>query len=92
MMALPIQCYNVLKKSTSPEATCYLTEKGRKEARIIRDKHEILEKFAQKLQHPNAHEEAHKLEHHFSDEMLSRLSEFIEGRRKLEAEMPSYIG
>ena len=31
MMALPIQCYNVLKKSTSPEATCYLTEKGRKD-------------------------------------------------------------
>jgi hypothetical protein len=30
-MALPIQCYNVLKKSTSPEAICYLSEKGRKD-------------------------------------------------------------
>lgn len=26
-----IQCYNVLKKSTSPEATCYLSDQGKKD-------------------------------------------------------------
>ena len=30
-MGVAVQCYNVLKKSTSPEATCYLSEAGKKD-------------------------------------------------------------
>ncbi len=74
----------------SPYSKIKLTGKGEKLARRVRDKHELIEKFAEKLQHSKPHDEAHKLEHHFSDEMLAKLREFIEGKRKIE-EMPSYI-
>ncbi len=73
-----------------PYSKVQLTNKGEKLARIVREKHEIIEKFAEKFQHSKPHDEAHNLEHHFSDEMLARISEFIEGKRKIE-NPPGYI-
>jgi len=74
-----------------PYSKIKLTNKGEKIAREIQNKHEIIEKFAQKLQHSKPHDEAHNLEHSFSDELVAKISEFMEGKRKLETEMPSYI-
>lgn len=75
----------------SPYSKIKLTSKGEKLARKVRDRHEIIEKFAEKLKVSQAHEHAHILEHHFSEELSQKLSEFIDGKRKLEEKMPPYV-
>ena len=57
-----------------------LTTKGRKMARNITYKHRIIESFLHDilgLNKKKIHEEAHKLEHAFSDESIRKLSRLI---------------
>ena len=65
-----------------------------KEARKITERHETIERFANLLKHPEdkAHEEAHKLEHAFSPELINKLDRFMDNLHKTPAKLPSYIG
>ena len=57
-----------------------LTGKGHKIARNLTSKHRLIEKFLKdmlKIDTKKIHEEAHRLEHAFSDESISRLSRLL---------------
>src|SRR3989338_5733706 len=57
-----------------------LTKKGMAEAVKITNKHRVIERFLQdtlKISKNKVHEEAHKLEHAFSDNVLFKLNEFL---------------
>ncbi|MBM3234065.1 metal-dependent transcriptional regulator [Candidatus Pacearchaeota archaeon] len=72
-----------------PYSKVSLTARGRREAGKIIKKHEIIEKFAGKIGHKNPHQEAHILEHYFSDNMIKHLDNFL-SEKKPET-LPSYI-
>jgi DtxR family Mn-dependent transcriptional regulator len=72
-----------------PYSQVSLTIKGRKKAGKIIKKHEIIEKFAGKIGHKKPHEEAHILEHYFSDDMIKKLDNFL-SEKKIE-NLPPYI-
>jgi len=72
-----------------PYSKVELTKNGKIEARKIIKKHEIIEKFAGKIGHKKPHEEAHILEHYFSDEMIKKLDNFLT-EKKIE-NLPPYI-
>lgn len=81
--------------TAKPYSSISLTEKGRKEARKITEKHETIERFAKNLlKHTDekAHEEAHKLEHAFSPESINKLDKFMDELHKTPEKLPSYIG
>lgn len=65
-----------------------LTEKGKKEASKLQNKHEIIKSFLEKVKHTNPEKEAHILEHHFSDESICKLQDCF----KIKQEIPCYIG
>lgn len=57
-----------------------LTKKGRSTARKIVQKHRLIEYFLEKVlscDKKNIHEEAHKLEHAFSDRTIKKLNGFL---------------
>jgi DtxR family Mn-dependent transcriptional regulator len=58
----------------------HLTEKGWEEARRITHNHRVIEVFLEKILGYDAkdvHEEAHRLEHAFSEESIKRLDEYL---------------
>ena len=58
----------------------HLTAKGRKEAKAITFKHRVIEMFLSKmlkLDYQMIHDEAHKLEHAFSDVSIKRLHSLL---------------
>lgn len=66
--------------SFAPYSKVRLTKSGRKAAERITSKHRIIETFLKKVlkkRQANLHEEAHRLEHAFSDESIQRLSAYM---------------
>ena len=62
-----------------------LTKKGAEEARKITNKHRIIEVFLTeflKMEKKNLHEEAHRLEHAFSDNVVKRLGVLLKKPKK----------
>jgi len=78
---------NMLKKlnnqkliKMAPYSSFSLTVKGRREAEKITYKHRVIEVFLAdylKIEKEKVHQEAHLLEHAFSDEVVVRLSDFL---------------
>lgn len=67
---------NLIKKGI--QSSVRLTEKGNNLARKLTWKHRVIEVFLHDflgLESKQVHEEAHKLEHAFSDELIERLSQ-----------------
>ena len=63
-----------------PYSDIFFTEKGLKEARRIMHNHRIIEVFLKnilKYDLRKVHEEAHRLEHAFSEESIRRLDKFL---------------
>lgn len=66
--------------TAEPYAPLRFTAKGRKLAQKLTSKHRIIELFLQdtlKIHHRNIHEEAHRLEHAFSDESVRKLQKLL---------------
>jgi len=64
----------------SPYSTVSLTQKGERKAKILIRKHRLIEVFlvnVLKINKKKIHEEAHKLEHSFSDETIKKLDAFL---------------
>ena len=63
-----------------PYSKIILTAKGLKEAKKLTSKHRIIEVFLVdilKINKDKMHEEAHRLEHSFSDESIKKLARFL---------------
>jgi len=63
-----------------PYSKIFFSHKGIKEARRVMHNHRVIEVFLKKILKydlSKVHEEAHKLEHAFSEESISRLDEFL---------------
>lgn len=63
-----------------PYSGIFFTAKGLREAKKLTHKHRIIEVFLTKIlkiNKKNIHQEAHKLEHAFSDEVINKLSKFL---------------
>lgn len=61
------------------------TPKGREIAKKLTSKHRLIEIFLKKtlkIKPKNIHEEAHRLEHAFSDESISKLRKFLGNPKK----------
>ena len=61
------------------------TSKGRKLAKKLTSKHRLIELFLKnilKLNSKNVHEEAHRLEHAFSEESISKLRKLLGNPKK----------
>jgi len=64
----------------SPYSKIFFTSKGLKEAQRIMHNHRVIEVFLKKILEYNLskiHEEAHRLEHAFSEESIKRLDKFL---------------
>jgi DtxR family Mn-dependent transcriptional regulator len=64
----------------APYSEIMLTQKGIKAAKELTFKHRIIEVFLKdvlKISKNNIHEEAHRLEHAFSNEAIKNLSKFL---------------
>ena len=58
----------------------YFTERGFVEAEKLTYKHRVIEVFLAeilKINKKNIHEEAHKMEHSFSDEVIKKLAKYL---------------
>ena len=78
---------------TKPYANIFLTQKGKKTAESLSDRHKIIKEFLIKLLKFNdvkAYDEAHKLEHAFSDDTIEILKRMVEGKQI--GTSPGYIG
>lgn len=65
---------------TDPYSTVNLTSKGEKQAKTLVRKHRLIEVFlvnVLKINQKKMHEEAHKLEHAFSNETIKKLEIFL---------------
>lgn len=63
-----------------PYSNVFLTRKGLREAKRVTHNHRVIEVFLEKILHcdqSNIHEEAHKLEHGFSEDSIKRLDKFL---------------
>ena len=61
------------------------TPKGRKIARKLTSKHRLIEIFLKnilKIESKNVHQEAHRLEHAFSDEAINKLKKLLGNPKK----------
>ena len=70
-----------------------LSEQGLLAAETVMRRHHILESFLQEmlgLDHKKAHEEADTLEHHTSDDTVSRLRTFLKGTRDCTMPCPGH--
>lgn len=77
-----------------PYSKIYLTAKGKSIAKDLFDNHIIIKDFLKKYfryEDDKAVEEAHKLEHAFSEESVLLLNEIVQGRKKLDV-IPEYVG
>jgi len=77
-----------------PYSKILLTSKGKTAAKNLFESHLIIKDFLRKYfkyEESKAVEEAHKLEHAFSEESILLLNEILHGRKKIEA-IPGYIG
>jgi len=66
--------------ATRPYSNISLTKKGLRKAKILIYKHRIIEVFLVKtleVKRENIHEEAHRLEHAFSDNVVYKLAKFL---------------
>jgi DtxR family Mn-dependent transcriptional regulator len=64
----------------APYSKIFLTSKGLKEARRVMHNHRVIEVFLKKILKydlSKVHEEAHRLEHAFSEEAIKRLDKFL---------------
>ncbi|MFH2028911.1 MAG: metal-dependent transcriptional regulator [Nanoarchaeota archaeon] len=64
-----------------PYSKIRLTKKGRKEAERVMHNHRVIEVFLKRILEydiDKVHEEAHRLEHAFSQESIERLDRFLE--------------
>jgi DtxR family Mn-dependent transcriptional regulator len=64
----------------TPYSKVFFTNKGLKEAQRIMHNHRVIEVFLKKILNydlTKAHDEAHRLEHAFSEESIRRLDEFL---------------
>jgi len=63
-----------------PYSNIFLTNRGMKGARRVMHNHRVIEVFLRKVlgyELSKVHEEAHKLEHAFSEESIKRLDRFL---------------
>jgi len=63
-----------------PYSNTFFTNKGLKEARRVMHNHRVIEVFLKRILKydlSNVHDEAHRLEHAFSEESINRLDEFL---------------
>ena len=68
-----------------PYSSILLTKQGKKEAKKISHKHKTLIKFTKDIlnhSHKKAHEEAHKLEHAISLELINKMNKYMENLNK----------
>ncbi|MEA2037455.1 MAG: metal-dependent transcriptional regulator [Nanoarchaeota archaeon] len=64
----------------SPYSNIFFTKKGLKEARRVMHNHRVIEVFLKNIldyDTNKVHEEAHRLEHAFSEESIGRLDKFL---------------
>ena len=64
----------------NPYSDIFFTGKGLKEAKIVMHNHRVIEVFLKKVLNYNlgkVHEEAHRLEHAFSEESIRKLDVFL---------------
>jgi len=76
-----------------PYSKVFLTKKGETIAEKLFDRHITIKKFFKKFLHyedNKASEEAHQLEHHFSEDTVKIMNEFVEGKKELN--LPNYVG
>ena len=76
-----------------PYSNMHLTARGKKMAERLFDRHGVIKEFLMKFfkfKDMQAYDEAHRLEHAFSDEAFQVLEGFVRGKIKMDA--PSYIG
>lgn len=77
-----------------PYSKILFTAKGWKIAKENFEKHDVVKIFLQKYlryDENKASEEAHNLEHAFSQDSINRLKEFVEGKKTMTG-MPNYVG
>ena len=80
---------NLVKKR---DKQVFLTKKGKATAENLFENHSVIRRFLQKfLNHSEqkASEEAHLLEHVFSEDSIRKLTEIVEGKTSFS--VPSYI-
>lgn len=68
-----------------PYSKIFFTRKGFKEAQRVMHNHRVIEVFLKEILNydlSKAHEEAHKLEHAFSEESIKRLDNFLNHPKK----------
>ncbi|MFH1642244.1 MAG: metal-dependent transcriptional regulator [Nanoarchaeota archaeon] len=68
-----------------PYSKIFFTVKGLKEAKRVMHNHRVIEVFLKKILNydlDKVHEEAHRLEHAFSEESIKRLDEFLNHPRR----------
>jgi len=81
----------------------FLTNKGKNHAKKLKHKHNVIRDFAVKIlkhKESEAHSEAHKLEHAFSDKSINKLKQLLEkGQVEEDYEesnegnsLPNYVG
>jgi DtxR family Mn-dependent transcriptional regulator len=78
----------------NPYSKIFLTKKGRIQAEKMYDRHYLIRQFIKKYLGHNdekAYEEAHELEHAFSDESIKIMQKIISGERH-EKPLPGYVG
>ena len=66
-------------------STLKFTSKGRKIAQMLTSKHRLIELFLKKIlkiNSKNIHQEAHRLEHAFSDESITKLRKLLGNPKK----------
>ncbi len=76
-----------------PYSDIFPTTQGWRMARELSNNCGVIKSFFKKYfgyDENKAYEEAHKLEHSFSNESIERMREFLEGKRALN--MPNYVG
>ncbi|MCP3686395.1 MAG: metal-dependent transcriptional regulator [bacterium] len=69
----------------NPYSKIFFTEKGRNEAKRVMHNHRVIEVFLAdvlKYDQKKVHDEAHRLEHAFSEESIKRLDAFLKNPKK----------
>ena len=71
--------------TAKPYSNIFFTDKGLKEAKRVMHNHRVIEVFLKDLlryDSSKVHEEAHRLEHAFSEESIKRLDKFLKHPKK----------
>jgi Mn-dependent DtxR family transcriptional regulator len=76
-----------------PYSKVILTSKGMKVGEFLHERHKTIKNFLKKIMKYDdveVYDEAHELEHAFSDDSIHALNDFVLGRR-LGVEIPTYV-